>query len=157
MQQKTITCQQMVKAIRDAVRKEAKNQSVFVPGAIKISFMPATKEADDFLGGFSDKGDDAMYEFSYALFPELDFMTKVSSDYAEIHVKKKKLLTGNQTEGATERVYSWDDFLDITVRVFGADTKGLTLARAAHGAIEPFFSERSVDFSVTLDDRRGNL
>ena len=162
MQQKVLNCRQMVKSIRDSIRREADNLGFSVhPGYIKISLVPCTEEADEIVGGYSDilRGtaekpipeDFASYEYTYAFKPEVGFSASEASSYADISIKKKKLITGNATEAATERVYVWDDFLEIMVRVSGTDDRNKVLACVAYDTVTSFFEERLPDFSVSLN------
>ena len=162
MQQKSLDCRQMVKAIRDSIRREAGNLGFSVhPGYIKISLVPCTEEADEIAGGYSDVSrstagkpipeDFANYEYTYAFKPEVGFSANEASSYVNISIKKKKLLTGNANEGATERVYVWEDFLEITVRVSGVDDRNKVLACVAYDTVVSFFEERLLDFSVNLN------
>ena len=159
MQQK-FNYQEVVMAIRDMIRKEAEMLKITVPGAIRISFEPYTEEADKLLGGLSDfrshaeneqiPEDIALYECSFALCPAADYAMNVSSDYSDIHIKKRTLLLGNQAEGLTEKVFVFANFMDVTVRVYGAGEKNGFLASMAISAITPFFEERHSDFSLEV-------
>jgi hypothetical protein len=140
MQQKKVYCQQVTKSIRDAIRKEAEEVHAAKTGAIKVSFVPNTKEADEFLGGFSDMGhnkvneapeDLAVYSYSYALDPETDFAMSGPNSYVDIYVRK-----GDET------------FLDITVRVYVDGDKSKVLAKAALPAVKEFFSNLDDSYSV---------
>lgn len=152
MQQKLFNCQQMVKSIRDSIRKEIDESHITVhPGYIKISLVPCTREADKAVGGYSDGDEDFVnYEYTYALKPEHGFDSTRTSGYVCISIKKKTLITGKDNEGSTGRVYSWDDFLEIMVRVSGTDDRNKELANLAYKAILPFFEERLPDFAVRL-------
>ena len=156
MQQKILSCQ-LIKAIRDAVRKEARDLEVpKKAGYIKISLIPSTREADGMLGGFSDilgleqieDEDVASYEYAYALYPSLGFSSTETSSYAIAYVKKRKLISGGESDGTTDCVYSWNDYLEITVRVSGADDKNKALAESAYDVINAFFAEGSPEYSV---------
>lgn len=149
---------EMVTAIRDAIRREA--FSLDVPkkaGFIKISFVPAVKEADDTLGGLSEFPDEKSplvpsfddvvnYEYTYPLNPVFGFSAVEDSGYAGINIKKRKLVSGDP-EGAG-CVYTFDEFMEIVVRVSGADGNNKALAGAARGVISSFF-EKYEEFSVS--------
>ena len=142
MQQKEFSCQKMVKAIRDAIRAGAKplNRA----GSMRITLIPHMREADLLLGGFSEMNDYVKYEYEYSLNPNLETMRCDVSGYVAINIKKRRLFSHHEFEGA---VYAWDDFFDINVRVCGDETKNKALAKLAFDAVKPFFSE---EFSITL-------
>ncbi len=160
--QQLFNCQQMVKAIRNTIRKEAENLTVpKKPGFIKISLVPYTKDADEQLGGFSDvqrsfpekpiPEDFVVYEYTYALDPKAGLSSTEKGSYVNIGVKHRRLLTRNTTDGVEGSAYIFEDYLDVMVRVSGTDDKNKFLAQTAFDVVNSVFAERSPDFSVKLD------
>ena len=139
---------EMVKAIRDAIQAGAK--PLKKSGSIRISLVPYTVEADAWIDGISNKDDLGLFEYVFALNPSLEVMRHDVSDYTTICIKRKKLIGGQAAEGATEKVYAFSDYLDITVRVCGDERKNKALSMLAVDAIKPFFPEQSPDFSITV-------
>ena len=142
MQQKEFICQKVVKTIRDAIRAGAKPLNK--AGSMCIALVPYTKEADLLLGGYSELNDYVTYSYEYSLNPSLEIMTCDVSSRVTISIKRRRLFSHHEFEGA---VYAWDDFFDMNVRVCGDETKNKALAKLAFDAVKPFFSE---EFSVTL-------
>ena len=152
----------MVRAIRNTIRNKAKELEVpKKPGYIKISLVPSTAEADEMLGGLSDfprstpllpavVEDVASYEYKYSLNPIMGFAEGESSSYANITVKKKTVITSSDDENSNDRVLSQTDFLEIMIRVSGADDKNKVLAKSAYDAILPFFGNGNGDYAFSL-------
>lgn len=153
MQQNNLNCQQMVKAIRNSIRREIEESGFTVhPGFIKVSIVPCTDEADEFIGGYSDGCDDfANYEYTYALKPEYGIDVNGTSSYVDVAIKKRTLISGESANDAAGCVYAWNDFLEIMVRVSGASDKNGFLASIAYDALVPFFESLSPDYSVRVN------
>ena len=148
MQQQNCQRKEMVKAIRDAIQAGAK--PLKKAGSIRISLVPYTVKADEWIDGISRKDDLGYFEYVFSLNPSLEVMRHDVSDYTTISIKKKKLLGGKAAEGMTEKVYVFDDYLDITVRVCGDESKNKALSMLAVDAIKPFFPESNPDINVIV-------
>lgn len=157
--QQLFNCQQLVTTIRDIIREEAKNLGLQrKAGFIKISLVPYTDEADEDLGGFSGRSqmtsggeqieDYANYEFTYALYPEVGFAINEASKYAAADVKRRRLISNEENE--TGRVYSWEDFLEVAIRVSGDENNNKKLATIGAKVVASFFEEQT-DFSVKIN------
>jgi len=148
MQQEKLYCQKIVKEIRDTIRTDvSKGRFGTKAGMIKISIIPCTIEADAMLGGFSDGVDDfANYEYGYSLNKGYDFSAVGDSGYATYLIKERTLISHG--DGTVDGIiYAHKDFLDVTVRVCGANEDNKKLAETALEVLKRYFPE-SEDFII---------
>lgn len=150
--QQTFNSLEMVTKIRDAIREEANKLNLpRKEGFIKISFVPSTKEADDTLGGLSEfpegKGpfDFSIYEFTYALDAAVGFSFEEKGGYDSFYVKKREQIVGDSE--SADRVFSRKEFIEVVIRVAGADGKNKILAEKAREVVSEFF-ENNKNFFV---------
>lgn len=116
MQQTILTCQEMFNNIREKIREGVKADGKDHKGFIKVSFFPINEE------------DETVYEFSCALDPSFEMDVNVISYFETFNIKKRTLYGATETEGLTDRVYIFKDFMEVTVRVGGAGANNGTFA-----------------------------
>jgi hypothetical protein len=129
----------MFKNIRERIREEAKADEKDLKGFIKVSFFPYGAD------------EEVIYEFSCSLDSKKEMETNVISCFETYNIKKRVLYGKNVTEGLTDCVYVFKDFMEITVRVGGAGDDNRVLAGVAQEAISKSLEGRNDDhFSIEL-------
>ena len=139
MQQTILTCQEMFNNIREKIREEVKTDGKDRKGFIKVSFFPIDAE------------DEIVYEFSCSLDPQFEMDVNVISCFETFNIKKRTLLGEPKTEGLTDCVYVFNDFMEVTVRVGGAGDNNRSLVESTQEAIsKSLMNQEDNHFSIEI-------